>query len=150
MSNAPFGAPNSLIWRPREVAHLTQNVDVVGEVVVLDPASLGYVRIDYASLVLSYAGATDGNASAELCLKYDDDVVVPFLAVASFAPIYVEDVLDVYTPLPSPLYTNKYLAQLSLPFVIMLGCTIVLQGETGGFDVSTIDATVAYSCAWPV
>lgn len=139
MSEARYDTGQAYLWRSIGLYHHTQSVGAAPFTLVnLTPATQVY-RIDYASLVLSWAHG-DANASAELCTYLGDGDYVPFLAVASEAQA---DVLN-------PSYRNKYLAQLSLPFWFQGDVAIVLRGESGLGSGSTIYGTVTVSYSYPL
>lgn len=146
MSNAPYDGGHSLRWVPQRTVSLEVNVgDPVASMVTLDAAALGYIRIDYASLVLDYH-VSDFNASGTMALYYPTSgFTVPFLAVAGLPITYTAAGIA----LVSPYAAERVCEQLSNPFIVTDTVNVYLYGHGADGTSSNVGGTISFSAAWP-
>jgi hypothetical protein len=138
MSVARFDTGQDLVWEPLGTFHAGQSVGAAPLAIAnINPTAQFFFRVDYASLVLRFLNLTDVNAWAEMSLSTTTGVYPAFLTVSSSAETA-----------PNPLeYQERYLAQLTLPFVVIHDAAIFIRGGSDGTAVSNYDGTVTLSRA---
>jgi hypothetical protein len=146
MSNAQFDGGHQLRWFPQGSVYGVLNVNT-GPVVmaVLNPAAIGIIRIDYASVVLDYH-VSDDNASASIGLYVGGDTY-PLVTCAGLPVTYTIGPLATVSP-----YTQERAGtQLSNP-LYLTGTDIVtaqLLGHGADGSSSIAYGILSYSAAWP-
>jgi hypothetical protein len=136
MSQARFDTGQQYVWQPL-VTNVAQQNASAAAFPVFNTGPDGLYRVDYASVVLEYAGG-DGRAFAELCIYFGTGINYPFLACAC------QHALADLTG----TWNNRAMEQISLPFMLPSGFAIMLRGGTSDGSGSTITGTVAISHAY--